>query len=187
MVAKQIRGVVWTQKSQKLSKFAIFTAFLPLFSPFGENETFCVKCGLNADHFISLVSMLTKSAIADLFWKHWTFISSPEQLITIIWFSVWKQARRRDQLRGRSQLLQEERPQRSCSQSPKGLPQKEEFLFERKLMQIFLAGNWHLHGHGAVHYCSKTSWDNCRNLWVRGEHLNQFELIFFWFLDAFLY
>ena len=84
-------------------------------------------------------------------------------------FSVWKQAWRSNKLCGRSQLLQEERPQRSCSQSPKGLLQKEEFLSELKLMQIFLAGNWHLHGHGAVHHCSKTPWDNCRNLWVRGE------------------
>ena len=33
----------------------------------GENETFCVKCGLIADHFSSLVRMRTKSAIADLY------------------------------------------------------------------------------------------------------------------------
>ena len=44
-----------------------FTASLPLFFHDWENETFCVKCGLNADHFISLVRMRTKSAIADFY------------------------------------------------------------------------------------------------------------------------
>ena len=33
----------------------------------GENETFCVKCGLIADHFSSLVRMRTKFAIGNLF------------------------------------------------------------------------------------------------------------------------
>ena len=37
------------------------------FSPFWGNETFCVKCVLNADHFNSLVRMRTNSAIADLY------------------------------------------------------------------------------------------------------------------------
>ena len=41
-------------------------------------------------------------------------------------YSVWEQARRCHQLRGRSQLLQEERPQGSCSQPPKGLKNIEE-------------------------------------------------------------
>ena len=44
-----------------------FTASLPLFFHDWENETFCVKCGPNADHFISMVRMRTKSAIADFF------------------------------------------------------------------------------------------------------------------------
>ena len=44
-----------------------FTDSLPLFFHDWENETFCVKCGLNADHFISLVRMRTKSAIADFY------------------------------------------------------------------------------------------------------------------------
>ena len=44
-----------------------FTASLPLFFHDWENETFCVKCGLNADHFISMVRMRTKSAIADFY------------------------------------------------------------------------------------------------------------------------
>ena len=50
-----------------MSKFAIFTAFLQLFSPFEAKKTFCVKCGLDAVHFIKLVRMQTKSAIADLY------------------------------------------------------------------------------------------------------------------------
>ena len=46
-------------------------------------------------------------------------------------FSVWKQARRCHQLRGRSQLLQEERPQGSCRQPPKGLKNaREEFILK---------------------------------------------------------
>ena len=44
-----------------------FTASLPLFFHDWENETFCVKCSLNADHFISMVRMRTKSAIADFY------------------------------------------------------------------------------------------------------------------------
>ena len=44
-----------------------FTASLPLFFHNWENETFWLKCGLNADHFISLVRMRTKSAIADFY------------------------------------------------------------------------------------------------------------------------
>ena len=44
-----------------------FTASLQLFFHDWENETFCVKCGLNADHFSSLVRMRTKSAIADFY------------------------------------------------------------------------------------------------------------------------
>ena len=51
----------------------VFTVLLPLFtsllppsqaSASAENETFCVKCGLNEDHFTSLVRMQTK-----LLWK----------------------------------------------------------------------------------------------------------------------
>ena len=37
-----------------------FTASLQLFFHDWENETFCVKCGLNADHFSSLVHMRPK-------------------------------------------------------------------------------------------------------------------------------
>ena len=44
-----------------------FTASLPLFFHDWENETFWLKCGLNADYFISLVRMRTKSAIADFY------------------------------------------------------------------------------------------------------------------------
>ena len=44
-----------------------FTASLQLFFHDWENETFCVKCGLNADYFSSLVRMRTKSAIADFY------------------------------------------------------------------------------------------------------------------------
>ena len=33
----------------------------------GENETFCVKCGLYADHFTSLVRVRTKYAIPDFY------------------------------------------------------------------------------------------------------------------------
>ena len=40
---------------------------------------------------------------------------------------------------------------------------------ERKLMPIYFLGNWHLHWHGAVHHCSKTPWDDCRNIRVWGE------------------
>ena len=43
------------------------TASLSLVFHVWENETFCVKCGLNADHFISLVRMRTKYAIADFY------------------------------------------------------------------------------------------------------------------------
>ena len=43
-----------------------FTDSLPFLSKW-ENETFWVKCGLNADHFNSLVRMRTKSAIADFY------------------------------------------------------------------------------------------------------------------------
>ena len=42
-----------------LSIFHNFTSFHNW-----ENETFCVKCGLNADHFSSLVGMRAESAIA---------------------------------------------------------------------------------------------------------------------------
>ena len=52
-----------------------------------------------------------------------------------------------------------------------------------------ITGNWHLHGHGTIHHCSKTPRNNCRNLWVWGEQLNNinpvrkhkliFSLIFF--------
>jgi len=44
-----------------------FTASLPFFSHNWENENFCVKWGLNEDHFSSLVLMRTKSSIEDLY------------------------------------------------------------------------------------------------------------------------
>ena len=40
-----------------------FTASLPFFSHNWENENFCVKWGLNEDHFSSLVLMRTKSSM----------------------------------------------------------------------------------------------------------------------------
>ena len=43
-----------------------FTASLQFFSHNWENENFCVKWGLNEDHFSSLVLMRTKSSIEDL-------------------------------------------------------------------------------------------------------------------------
>ena len=43
----------------------LFHSFTTTFLSKWDNETFCVKCGLNADHFNSLVCMQTKSAIAD--------------------------------------------------------------------------------------------------------------------------
>ena len=39
----------------------------PTYIIIGENEAFCVKLGLNEDHFSSLVLMRTKSSIEDLF------------------------------------------------------------------------------------------------------------------------
>ena len=44
-----------------------FTASLQFFSHNWENENFCVKWGLNEDHFSSLVLMRTKSSIEDLY------------------------------------------------------------------------------------------------------------------------
>ena len=40
---------------------------IPWYITFGEDEAFCVKWGLNEDHFSSLVLMRTKSSIEDLF------------------------------------------------------------------------------------------------------------------------
>ena len=40
-------------------RFPFFTTSLLLYFHNWENETFCVKCGLNADHFSSLVRMRT--------------------------------------------------------------------------------------------------------------------------------
>ena len=47
------------------TSLSLFHRFTATFHDW-ENETLCVKCGLNADHFISLVLMQTKSAIAHL-------------------------------------------------------------------------------------------------------------------------
>ena len=57
-----------------------FTASLPLFFHVWENETFCVKCGLNADHLISLVRMRTKSAIADFYGSSEQLTKTPERI-----------------------------------------------------------------------------------------------------------
>ena len=51
-----------------------FTASLPLFLWLG--KFFCLKCCIDADHFISLIGMKTKSAIADFLWKQCVFIKS---------------------------------------------------------------------------------------------------------------
>ena len=40
---------------------------IPWYITFGEDEAFCVKWGLNEDHFSSLVLMRTKSSIEDLY------------------------------------------------------------------------------------------------------------------------
>ena len=66
-----------------------FTASLPLFF----HETFGVKCGLNANHFIKLVRMRTKSAIANFYGSRgyldkkipgeasgWNFWTNPEDI-----------------------------------------------------------------------------------------------------------
>ena len=47
-----------------LSLFHIFTA---TFLSYWENETFCLKCGLDVDQFISLVGMWTRSTIANIY------------------------------------------------------------------------------------------------------------------------
>ena len=49
------------------TSLSIFHSFTTTFLSKWDNETFCVKCGLNADHFISLVRMRTKSAIVDFY------------------------------------------------------------------------------------------------------------------------
>ena len=49
------------------TSLSLFHRFTTTFLSKWENETFSVKCSLNADHFISLISMWTKSAIADFY------------------------------------------------------------------------------------------------------------------------
>ena len=49
------------------TSYSLLHSFTATFLSKWENETFWVKCGLNADHFISLVRMRTKSAIADFY------------------------------------------------------------------------------------------------------------------------
>ena len=65
-----------------------FTASLLLFFHDWESEPFCVKCGLNADHFISLVRMRTNCGLLRKQCKrHKSYIGGFEKITVFVFFT----------------------------------------------------------------------------------------------------